>query len=89
LPSPSAESSTRVGALLLQVWLALAGAVPVLEYAYTEQERHRLPTREVREALESVGVLWEGDIIVRESSDEQCVALRKRCSVLGAPLERE
>jgi hypothetical protein len=62
LASTAAAGSARVGALLLQVWTALAGAVPGLEYAYTEQERHRLPTREVREALEAVGVLWEGDI---------------------------
>jgi hypothetical protein len=75
--------------LLVQVWAVLAdGEVPV-EYAYTELKCHRLPTRVLRRALEAAGVLWEGDIIVRESSDERCVALRKRCSALWASLERE
>jgi hypothetical protein len=86
---PSNVIAARVGVLLLQVWQALAGEVPVLEYAYTSQECHRLPTRALREAMEAVGVLWEGDIIVRESSDERSVALRDRCSTLWAPLGRD
>jgi hypothetical protein len=89
VPPPSNLAAARVGTLLLQVWHVLAGEVPVLAYAYTDQECHRLPTRALREAMEAVGVLWEGDIIVRESSDERCVALRKRCSALWASLERE
>jgi hypothetical protein len=79
-------AGARVGVLLLGVWQALAGDAPALEFAYTERECHMLPTRDLREAMEAVGLAWEGDIIVRESSDERCVALRNRCSALWAPL---
>jgi hypothetical protein len=87
--APSRMATELVERLLREVGLVLADGAPVLEHAYTASECHRLPTRDLRGALEAVGVLWEGDIIVRESSDERCVALRKRCSVLWASLERE
>jgi hypothetical protein len=63
--SPFKMAAARVERLLREVGLILADGAPMLEHAYKASECHRLPTRDLRGALEAVGVLWEGDIIVR------------------------
>jgi hypothetical protein len=45
--------------------------------------------RELKAWTSYLGVLWEGNLIVRESADERGVALRDRCPALWAPLESE